>query len=251
MVKNMLRAKIAKRLLPAPIEAFLVNVCEKQKSHNTSFYPPLIVPLAGGNGRSTITNEAAKLFYETKAIRFSSHTQRCLEFKPKGTVDSIYKMDMELQEKATYTNEFQGVVSVAAEPLLPHINDAVGEKFFDLTERIKKKAVLIVFVPVDTNQKQIDLITHRLGIGTKTFAEITYGDESLSRLFYNVSSEYAKHASVRYEDCKERIDAYIKTTIREKTLKNVKKAAEALLYDDETLIEIYSVSNKTKKERVV
>jgi hypothetical protein len=208
------------------------------------------VPVDSGNGRSTIANAATNLFQETESIRFSSHTHRLLEFKPKGTVDSIYRMDMEIQDKATYTNEFQGIIGIVADTLMTHLNDTVGEKFFDLTQRIIKKAMLIVFVPANANVRQIELIGNKLGIGTKVFDAIGYDTEYLSRLFYDVSAGYASPKLVGYEECKERIASYIESGVREKTLKTVKKSAEALLYNDKELFAIYDVPEKTEKRRV-
>ena len=248
----MLRANTVNRLPPEPIKEFVSNVCDKRKVYNTSFLPSLLVPIDSGNGRSTITKAVTNILRETETICFSSHTYRYLEFKPKGDVSSIYRMDMEIQDNkaTTYTNEFQGVISVIADSLLAHLNDAVGEKFFELTERVKKKAMLIVFVPADANSRQVELIAYKLGIGTKTFDAITYDAEYLSRLFYNASSKFADCTSIKYETCKERVASYIENCIREKTLKNVLKSAEALLYNDEALREIYSVPEKLKKWRV-
>lgn len=243
----MLRAKTVNRLLPAPINEFVSNVCDKRKMHNASFLPPLLVPIDSGNGRSTIAKAIANHFHETKTLQFSSHTRRYLEFKLNGTVDGIYRIDMEIQDKATYTNEFQGIVSIVADSLLTHLNDTVGEKFFDMAERVRKNAMLIVFVPIDANQRQIELISGKLGIGTKVFEGIAYSSEYLSLLFYDVSSKYANQASVKYEDCKGRIDDYIKENVKDKTLKNVSKAAEALVYNDESLNAIYPVPEKSKK----
>lgn len=245
-----IRTNISKRQLPKPAEDFVSSVCEKRKLYNAPFLPPLLVPIDSGNGRSTITKTIAGMFKETKSIRFSSSTHHYLECNPSGTSDAIYRMDMEIQDKTTKTNEFQGIIGIAADSLMTHLNDTVGEKFFDLCDRIKEKAMLIVFVPANANPKQVEIIANKLGIGTKVFDAITYDDQYLSRMFYNVSSAYSS-AGTKYEDCQERIASYIETNIREKTLKNIKKAAQALLYDDQALIAIYNISRKTWKGRVI
>ena len=243
----MLRSKTLSRLIPAPVNDFMTDVCNKRKIHNASFLPMILVPIDSGNGRSTIIKAVTNLFRETEAIFFSSHTNRYLEFKPNGTVDAIHRMDMEIQDNkaATYTNEFQGIVGIDMDSMMTHLNDAVGEKFFELAERIKKKALLIIFVPGDAHARQIETITNKLGIGTKLFDPIIYDAEYLSQIFYDKSSKYSNQ-SIRYDDCKERIADYIENNIREKTLKNVLKSADALLYNDEALRGIYGIPEKRK-----
>ena len=248
----MTRAKLTSNLLPRPIYESVADICAKRKIYKSAtFFPVLLVPVDTGNGRTTIISETTDILRETKSIIFSSHALRYLEFKPNGTVDSIYRMDMEIQDNkaTTYTNDFQGVVGVAGDSMLAHLNDSVGEKFFDLAERLKKKALLIIFVPSTANTRQVEVLAAKLGIGTKVFDPIKYDAEYLARLFYNLSSKFAE-VPVRYEDCKERVASYIETNIPGKTLKNVLKSAEALLYNDEALKGIFCLSEKSIKRRM-
>jgi len=252
-----IRTNITKRKLPEPIEEFVANVCEQRKRNTNSFLPPCIIPVDAGNGRTTIMKEITNMLENAEVMEFSSHKNHCHEEQLKATIESINYVEKLLQYSsfATYTNEFQGIITLAINSLLPHLSDAVGDRFFRLAKRMqageaKGQRLLIIFVPSVTNQRQIELISNKLGIRTKVFDPVKYDDEYLARLFYDVSTANSK-AIIKFEDCKKHILSYIQDGAYEKTLKNIVDSAEEVKDEDELFNSIYKAPKKSEKGKVI
>jgi len=241
-------------VLPEPIAVFVEDVCRKQEQYNCSARPPhMLIPLDSGCGRSHITRIVANKYLEAKACSFSSR-DILLEFTLRETIQRINEVDAELQSNSEYSNSdyFQGVIALNIDALLPHLCDVAGNRFFELVARIKNDATLIVLVPTDCAQKHIDLISEKIGASIKTFPAITYSDTDFTKFFYDfLPPTIIPSSTLSFDKHKERISAYISQNVRNKTIKNIKEAAEALFYNDEAKEMIFGKSGKNKESEVI
>lgn len=231
-------------VLPEQIALFVENVCNQQKKYNTPAPPPhMLIPLNGGCGRSRLTRIVANHYYHAKACVFSSR-DIFLDFTLRETVYRIYEVEAEIKSNSEYANNFHGVVALNIDALLPHLNEAAGNKFFELVENVKHYSTVLIFVPSDCSKKHLDMITEKVGLSIQSFPPITYTDEDYARFFYtflptsifpkpNLPLLTCKTNDNCFEKYRDRIIDYIARKVRNKTIKNVKEAAEAVFFSDE------------------
>ncbi|GHV12244.1 hypothetical protein FACS1894219_04800 [Clostridia bacterium] len=237
--------------IPEQIAAFVESVCRKQKQLNKAVRPMnMVIPIDSQNGRSRMTRIIADYYHEMKACKFSSRDYY-LDLTIDGKISSVCEAEITLIENAEYsdTNYFRGVVAFDIDAILPHINDSVGIKFFELAAEIKKHSVIIFFVPVNSPPKQIEMIAEKIGANLKVLPSIEYDDEFFARFLY----EHLRSASYFVpvlDECKDKIVSYIRQNIRTKTIKNIKEAANALLFDDEVLEAIFGKHPQIKEDMV-
>ena len=256
----MIKQEVGNQLaLPEQIAAFVERVCEKQNLHSATIRPPhMLIPLDSGNGRSRMARIIAKRYFEAKACAFSSR-DIFLDLTMSGTIQSINEVNAEIQTSAEYSNHFQGVIALNIDAILPHLGDASGAKFFELVSKIKKHATLMLFVPAECSQKHLDLIVERIGASIISFPATSYNDKELTRLFCGflppAISPPGLQATKRPGSSKdgestkleERIGAYISQSVRSKTIKNIKEAAEALFFNDEATEMLFGGLRKSKE----
>ena len=235
--------------VPEVVATFANSVCEKQQRYGISALPPhMIIPLASGNGRSHTARSIARQYYEANALKFSSR-DICLDFSLKETVQRVCEIDADIQTNSEYAGDFCGVITFDLDALIQRIRELPGNKFFELVAKIKKNATLIIFVPVDCTQNNIDYIAEKIGAGVKVFPPIMYSDEDFARLFYEFlpSEIVLAKSDDDFQNVKGHIGDRIIKTLRNKTIKNIKEAAEAIFYNDELRESIFGKSEKSKE----
>jgi len=233
-----MRAKIIAKKetsIPETIARFINAVCERHRQYGSSIRPPhMIIPLSSGNGRSYLAQAVARQYYKANVLRFSSNTDICLDFTLKETIQSVCQVDTSIQANSGCANEFCGVVALAIDDLLGYLSETPGDKFFNLTRKIKEHATLIIFIPATINQKKLEFVLDKTGAGVKVFSPIEYSDDDFARFFYEFLP--LETVSQKTEDIflqsKGWISDYMDKNIRKKTIKSVKEAAKAVFYDD-------------------
>ena len=244
-----------KPALPETVAGFVENVCQKQGARASPICPPnMILPFDSGNGRSRMARIIAKRYFDAKACAFSSR-DILLEFTFKETVQHIYEVDAEIQANAEYANDYRGVIAFCIDALMPHLGEAAGNKFFELAEKVKRTAMLIIYVPADCSRKHIDLITGKIGISMKAFPAIAYSDEDLARFFCGflpsaINPSKTSKGSVAPKNM-ERVIEYISQNVRRKTIKNIKEAAESTFFDDDAREKLFGKPARKKESGVI
>jgi len=228
--------------IPESIARFIDTVCERQKQYGNAIRPPhMLVPLSSGNGRSHIAQAVARQYRKANVLKFSTNADICLDFTVKETVHCMNQIYADIQANSGCSNEFCGIVALAIDSLLSHLREMSGNKFFELVTKIKGNSSLIIFTPADISQKYLELILEKTGAGVKLFAPITYSDEDFAKFFCDFlpqGVEPTKSVSTLQLN-RRRVSAYISTNIRNKTIKSIKEAAEAVFYDDEAMAELF------------
>jgi hypothetical protein len=243
--------KINKKQLPVAFEKFVndvCNACAGSNYKNTFRLAPCLIPLDSGNGRTRATRLIAEKFLEKKVCKFSSR-DIFLEFNLKnGNVSDVNIIDAEVQTFSEYDNDYAGIVSLCVNnDFLSHLNDAAGVKFFELIAKIRKNAVVLIFVPADCNQKQLDIISEKIGAaGIKVFSPIAYNDTDYARFFYDFISQSIKPSNSSFEKHKEYISVYIQN-IPNKSIKKIKESAEALVFNREAREKLFG----SKKQAII
>jgi len=260
--------------LPASIENFIENVC--QSLHNSPVRPPhMIIPLNSGDGRSRSVRIIANRYYSAKACTFSSR-DLFLDFTMKETIQRIYEVDAQIQSDSEYANDFHGVIAFNIDALMPHLSGVAGNKFFELVTKVKNHASLVIFVPADCVQRNIDIIAEKTGAGVKVFPAIKYSEEEYAKFFYEFLpmpvrpsdtmqngrkavkkakfslpflSSPVKNEDV-FETYKNNIISYIAKNVKNKTIANIKEAAEAVFFDDDAKEILFGKINKSKESEV-
>ena len=247
--------------LPESIYAFVEDVCRKQVQFKSTALPPtMLIPCDSGNGRSHITSIIANRYHDANICAFSSR-DIFLDFTLKETVFSVYEADAEIQANAEYANDYAGVVAFNIDALISQLNNAAGCKFFELAAKVKKTAVLCIFLPADCSAKHIGMISEKIGAGSKIFPAIGYSKEELAGFFYKfIPKELKAHPMEEpfssfldisgFDKYRDRISAYIAHNIRDTTIKNIKRSAESLIFNDEAINEIFARPIKSREREV-
>jgi len=188
--------------LPQSVAQILNIVCESNESGH--YQPPnLLIPINSGNGRTHIVRTIADFYHEHDARSFSSRDYY-LEFKLSGTVTNINETHLEIQEYAEYANHYNGVVALDIDALLPHLNDMIGEKFFNMANSVKRHATIIIYVPADCQTRQIDVISNKIGASLRPLNPIEPSSGDMVRVFLKNMSQKNLKEHITTLDSKER-----------------------------------------------
>jgi hypothetical protein len=223
-------------MLPQPVAEIVDAVCNRGKSRPMKFQPPhLQIPMDSGNGRTNILRAITARYYEYGVRDFSSR-DHYLEFKMSGTVSNVYSVHAEIQGAAEYSNHYKGSIGFCIDDLMPLMKDAVGDKFLEMANIVRRHATLIIFTPSDS-RKHFDIIADKIGVSLLSLPSVNPSGHDMAKIFYDNLPQKALDGQpfcLDFEKHEQAIVEFITETIPRPTMRTVIETAEAMHFNAET-----------------
>ena len=234
--------------LPDDVSRIVSLACS---NHLKNIPPSMVIPLNKGNGRTSLLAHIADRFKEGGAIDFSS-PYLYLEYDLTGTIADIHKTHISIQSNCRYANQYQGVVALGLDGLLPQLTDAAGEDFFAMVKSVKAYATVLLFVPADCCFSSLHYLLHKTGGSIQLVKPIEPSVSDIVSIFFDSLPDSIKATYCRPKDlkkCTETVSAYIASATPYCTITSAIELAKNLLYkDEEALVAIFGGQTIQKKE---
>ena len=234
--------KINEYALPQAVIKIVETVCNGDYSQRKSKPRPphLLIPMNRGDGRSSVINTLTEYYETFDAIKFSSR-DHYLELTLTGTVENVKYTHIEIQENIEYANHFQGVIAFNIDSLLQKLSDVAAEKFFEVVDKVKRHATLVIFVPADCSQKNLDLIASKVGASLIQIPPVKYTANDYAQVFIDQLSLPTMLLS-RNSGKKQAVANYITQELPNPTMRKVIELSESMVFNEFAYKKLFGIS---------
>ena len=228
--------------LPQAVMKIIVNIrnLDYSKQNSKPRPPHLLIPMNSGDGRTSLINTLTEYYETFDAIQFSSR-DHYLELTLTGTVENVKHTHIEIQENIEYSNHYQGVIAFNIDSILQKLNDIVAEKFFEMVEKVKGHATLVIFVPADCQEKHLDLIASKVGASLIQIPPIVYNTNDYTQVFIDHLSSPTMLLP-RNSGKKQAVADYITQVLPRPTMRKVIELSESMAFNESAYKKLFSKS---------
>ena len=229
-------------VLPKAVTKVIKTVCNARNSHKSSkLRPPhLLIPIDSGDGRSSLINALTDCYDTFGVIEFSSR-DHYMEFKLIGTVGNVNDTYREIQENAEYSNHYRGIVGLGFDALLTRLNEVVAEKVFDMIDKVKRYATIVIFVPSDCSKKNLDIIASKIGVSLRLMPAVEYSANEYASVFFDYLP-FDEKSITRYITAKQAVTEYITEALVHPTMRGVIELAESMVFNESAIKKLFGKS---------